>query len=314
MCKKFFQKSGTIILIFLVITFLTFSLTWLSPSDPAEIKLSKTGIAPTQELLDATRKEMGLDQPMLVQYGNWLAGVLTGDMGASYRTNEPVMDELLKALPTTIVLTVFTMLLVVVFSIPIGILCAKYKDGVFDNIMRFITYFFTSIPSFVLGLVLLYVLSVRLNWFTVSPNDGLKGYLMPAFVLGLSLSAWYIRQVRSITLNELSKEYIAGLRARGVQERDILYRHVLKNVLLPVITLIGNSFGMLLGGTTIVENIFSLPGIGHLAIESIHNRDYPVILGYVVWMAVIFLVVNWIVDLSYGWVDPRVRRQQEGNV
>lgn len=300
------------ILIFLGITFLSFCLTYLAPSDAAEIKLNKTGVPPTEELLEQTREEMGLNRPLLVRYGDWLMDMLHGDMGISVRNGKPVMSELKKALPETIVLTAAAMALVMVISIPLGILCARFKNGFFDITVRFITYLFASLPSFFLALVCLYVFSVKLGWFNVIASKSARGIVMPVMVLALSLSAWYIRQVRTIVLDELSKGYIAGSRARGVPERKILFSHVLKNAMLPIMTLLGVSLASMLGGTTIVENIFSWPGLGKLAMDAISARDYPVIQGYVVWMALIFLLVNFLVDLSYGIIDPRVRAGKEG--
>ncbi len=305
--------SGKIVILaalLIGITFVSFSLSYLSPSDPAEIKLNKTGVAPTAEMLERTREEMGLNRPMPVQYVSWLRGILRGDMGISLRSGHPVAAELEKALPKTLVLTVVSMGMVMAFSVPVGVLCARYKDRGFDYIVRLLTFIFASIPSFFLALLFLYVLCVRLGWFTVIASKGLKGMMMPACVLAAGLSAWYIRQVRAIVLEELGKAYVLGARARGVTERSILFRHVLGNSLLPILTLVGITLAGLLGGATIVENIFSWPGLGKLAIESISARDYPMIQGYVLWMAAIFLTVNFLVDLSYGWLDPRIRRKR----
>ena len=305
--------SGKIVILaalLIGITFVSFSLSYLSPSDPAEIKLNKTGVAPTAEMLERTREEMGLNRPMLVQYVSWLRGILRGDMGISLRSGHPVAAELEKALPKTLVLTVVSMGMVMAFSVPVGVLCARYKDRGFDYIVRLLTFVFASIPSFFLALLFLYVLCVRLGWFTVIAPKGLTGMMMPACVLAAGLSAWYIRQVRAIVLEEMGKSYVLGARARGVTERSILFRHVLGNSLLPILTLVGITLAGLLGGATIVENIFSWPGLGKLAMEAISARDYPMIQGYVLWMAAIFLIVNFLVDLSYGWLDPRIRRKR----
>ncbi|MCD2491837.1 ABC transporter permease [Lacrimispora sp. NSJ-141] len=308
MIKFLARKTGMLILIFIGITFLSFCLTYLSPSNPAEIKLNKTGVPPTEELLEQTREEMGLNRPLLVRYGDWLFDMMKGDMGTSIRNGKPVVSELKKALPQTAALTLVSMAAVLLISIPFGVLCARFKDGPFDIAVRFVTYLFASLPSFFLALVFLYLFSVKLGWFPVIAPKGIRGIIMPALVLALTLSAWYIRQVRTIVLDELSKEYIAGSRARGVPEREILFSHVLRNAMLPITTLVGVSLAGMLGGTTIVENVFSWPGLGQLAMEAITARDYPVIQGYVVWMALIFLLVNFLVDLSYGWIDPKVRR------
>ena len=309
MSNYFIRKLGMLLAIFASITFLSFCMTYLSPSDPAEIRLNKLGVAPTQEMLELTREEMGLNRPLIVQYGSWLNNMIQGDMGNSLRTSKPVINELKEALPKTISLSMLSIIIIMVLSIPLGISCAKYRDSIFDKTVRFVTYMFASIPSFFLALIFLYVFSVRLGWFTIIGSDGIKGMIMPSMVLALTLSAWYIRQIRAIVLEELGKDYIIGAMARGVPEHNILFDHVLYNSLLPILTLVGITFAGLLGGTTIVETIFSWPGLGKLAMDSISARDYPMIQGYVVWMTMIFLLVNFIVDLSYGWIDPRVRKQ-----
>lgn len=293
------------------ISFLSFAISYLAPSDSAQILLEKSGVPVTEEVLQKKREEMGLDKPMLMQYKNWLVNFLKGDMGTSYKSKKPVFEELLKYLPNTLMLTLISTFIVVLISTPIGILCAKYKDGLFDNLVRFITYLFNSLPSFFVSLVVLYFLAVKLHLFNVIGGRNMKDMIMPVMVLVLSMSSWHIRQIRAIILGELNKDYVLGSRARGVSEKDILTKHVLKNSLVPIITLIGISFGALLGGSVIVENIFTWPGLGKLAIDAITNRDYPVIQGYVVWMALIFLIVNSLVEFSYVLLDPRVKK--EGN-
>lgn len=312
MGKYLMKKIGTLFLILIGITFLSFCLTWLSPSDPAEIKLNKTGVAPTEELLEQTREEMGLNRPLLVQYGDWLGDLMQGDLGTSLRTDRPVSVELMKAIPQTVILTFAAMAVVILLSVPTGILCARFKDGVFDRCIRYLTYLFASLPNFFLALVILYIFSVRLHLLPVIASKDAKGIIMPVMVLALSLSAWYIRQVRTIVLDELAKGYVAGARARGVPEYQILFQHVLKNSLMPILTLLGVSLASMLGGTTIVENIFSWQGLGKLAMDAITARDYPVIQGYVVFMALVFLLVNFLVEVSCGLVDKRVRSGQEG--
>lgn len=306
------KKTGQLLLIFLGITFLSFCLTGLAPSDPAEIKLNKTGVAPTEELLEKTREEMGLNRPLSVQYADWLKGIFSGDMGTSLRNGKPVADELWKALPKTLILAFFSMAAVTFLSIPLGVGCARFQNSLFDRMVRLLTYLLASMPSFFLALLFLYLFSVKLGWLPViASKNGARGYLMPVLVLALSLSSWYIRQVRVIVLEELAKGYVIGERARGVPEAQILFRHVLKNCMLPLLTLLGISFAGMLGGTTIVENIFSLQGLGKMAMDAISARDYPVIQAYVVWLAMIFLMINFLIDLSYGMIDPRVRAGQE---
>ena len=300
--------AGIQTLILLVgITFLSFLLSWLSPGDAAERMLKKSGMMVTEEQLEAKREELGIDQPLLVQYKNWLVKLCKGDLGTSYKSKKEVVQELAKNLPYTAALTAVAMILVILISLPVGILCAQHRNGLFDNIWRGVTYLFSSLPSFFVALLLMYVLALKLGLLPVIATRNWKGILMPALVLALTLSAWYIRQVRAIVLKELSKGYIDGLKSRGISRRKILFGHVLKNSMLPL----GISIGNMMGGTTIVESIFSWPGVGKMAVDAINYRDYPVIQGYVVWMALIFLVINFAVDASYQFFDPRVRKGVE---
>ena len=309
MLQSVLKKIGSFLL--LGITFLSFLLSYLSPSDPVEIMMKKKGNMVSEEVIEQKREELGLNQPLVVQYVNWLKGIVKGDFGTSYKSNKPVLQEIQKCLPYTIKLTLLSMFLTIVISTPLGVLCARYKDGWLDNLLRFVTYLFSSLPSFFLALVLMYCFALKLKWFPVIAKGSTGGIVMPALVLSLTLAAWYIRQVRAIVLGELEKEYIDGLLARGVSETKIMFGHVLRNCLMPLVTLVGISFGTMLGGSTIVESIFTWPGVGKMAVDSITSRDYPVIQGYVVWMALIFLFINALVEISYSLLDPRLRKGRE---
>ena len=308
MKKRILRGLVQSVILLVGITFLSFLLSWLSPEDAAERMLKKSGMMVTEEQLEAKREELGLNKPLLIQYKDWMINLCKGDLGTSYKSKKEVAAELAKNLPYTAALTAVSMLLVVLISLPIGILCAKYRNGLFDNIWRGLTYLFSSLPSFFIALILMYVFALKLGLLPVIATRDWKGILMPALVLALTLAAWYIRQVRAIVLKEMSKGYIDGLKSRGISERKILFGHVLKNCMLPLVTLFGMSIGNMMGGTTIVESIFSWPGVGKLAVDAINYRDYPVIQGYVVWMALIFLVINFVVDASYQLLDPRVRK------
>ena len=311
MLQSVLKKLGSFLIILLGITFLSFLLSYLSPSDPVEIMMKKKGNMVSEEVIEQKREELGLNQPLVVQYVNWLKGIVKGDFGTSYKSNKPVLQEIQKCLPYTIKLTLLSMFLTIVISTPLGVLCARYKDGWLDNLLRFVTYLFSSLPSFFLALVLMYCFALKLKWFPVIAKGSTGGIVMPALVLSLTLAAWYIRQVRAIVLGELEKEYIDGLLARGVSETKIMFGHVLRNCLMPLVTLVGISFGTMLGGSTIVESIFTWPGVGKMAVDSITSRDYPVIQGYVVWMALIFLFINALVEISYSLLDPRLRKGRE---
>lgn len=292
------------------ITFLSFVLSYLSPGDPAQIMLNNQGVRASEEALAEARHEMGLDQPMIVQYGRWFADLCRGDMGTSYKSNRPVVQELTEKIPGTLILTVTALAVTMLLAIPVGTLCAWHADGWLDRIIRAVTYLFASLPSFFLALLLMYFLSLKLKLFPVIGNLSLRGLVMPVLCLALTLAAWYIRQVRAIILKEMSEPYVEGLKARGVSEGKIIFGHVLRNCRVSMVTLIGISFGSMLGGTTIVESIFSWPGVGKLAVDAITARDYPVIQGYVVWMAVIYLLINFAVELLYPLLDPRVGRRK----
>lgn len=311
MLQSVLKKIGSFLIILLGITFLSFLLSYLSPSDPVEIMMKKKGNMVSEEVIEQKREELGLNPPLVVQYVNWLKGIVKGDFGTSYKSNKPVLQEIQKCLPYTIKLTLLSMFLTIVISTPLGVLCARYKDGWPDNLLRFVTYLFSSLPSFFLALVLMYCFALKLKWFPVIAKGSTGGIVMPALVLSLTLAAWYIRQVRAIVLGELEKEYIDGLLARGVSETKIMFGHVLRNCLMPLVTLVGISFGTMLGGSTIVESIFTWPGVGKMAVDSITSRDYPVIQGYVVWMALIFLFINALVEISYSLLDPRLRKGRE---
>ncbi len=313
MLRYILKKTGSFLIVLVGITFISFLLSYLSPSDPVEIMMKKNGNMVSEEVIRKKREELGLDKPFPVQYAKWVKGILEGDFGTSYKSKKPVLQEIKKCIPYTVRLTVLSMFLTILISTPIGILCAKYKDRLLDNIFRFITYLFSSLPSFFLALVLMYLFSLKLKLFPVIAKGNKSGIVMPALVLSLTLASWYIRQVRAIVLKELEKGYIDGLLTRGVSETRILFGHVLRNCLMPLVTLLGISFGTMLGGSTIVESIFTWPGVGKLAVDAITSRDYPVIQGYVVWMAVIFLVINAIVECSYSLMDPRIRRGKGKN-
>ena len=310
MIKKWLTVIGKTILLLIGITFLSFLLVYHSPGDPAMVALKKSGMRVSEKALELKREELGLNDPFAVQYGRWLNEFFHGDLGESYKTGKAVAGELKKTIPATLLLTVAALALTILISFPIGVLCAKYKDRGFDNMIRFVTYFLSSLPSFFLALLMMYVLSMKLQLLPVIGSVSGKGIIMPALVLALTLSAWYIRQIRGIVLQELEQEYVDGLKSRGASENRILFFHVLKNCMLPIVTLLGMSFGTLLGGSAIVETIFSWPGVGRLAVTSISARDYPVIQAYVVWMAMIYLLINAAVEFLCQILVPRVRREK----
>jgi peptide/nickel transport system permease protein len=287
------------------VTFLAFALAYLSPTDPATQYFSNKGMVPTPAELAAKRAEMGLDRPFLEQYLSWIAGVLHGDLGVSYRSGRSVSDAIFSALPFTLALTATSILLTLAISLPLGLLCSYRPNGVLDNVVRAVTYLFNSLPTFFVALMLLYLLCIQLHWLPVTPKPNLQGIIMPTLAMAIPLSGWYVRQIRAIALEQLNQGYVEGLRARGISERRILAKHILRNIAVPTLTLVGLSVGSLLGGTAIVETIFGWPGVGGLSVSAINSRDYQVVQGYALVMAVVYLVVNALVDLSYRFIDPR---------
>lgn len=308
------QKSNHRILQLLIvlfgISFLTFSLVYLSPGDPAEIMLTECGNIPTPELLAEARADLGLDRPFLVQYGSWLKGVVTGDMGMSYSFKVPVFTKLIACLIPTIALALLALALVIVVSLPLGFLSAVYHNKLPDFLIRGFSFVGISMPSFWLGLILLRIFGVNLGWVSVSGGSAdFRSVILPAVTLALAMSAKYTRQVRVTVLEELNKEYVNGARMRGIAESTILMKHVLPNILLPLVTILGLSFGSLLGGTAVVEIIYNWPGLGNMAVKAIACRDFPLIQGYVLMISLFYMVINILVDLSYPLIDPRLKKQ-----
>ena len=301
------RRCAQFIPVFFGITVLSFTLIHLAPSDPVSVRLSLGGIAVDPTAAAQMRTEMGLDRPLPIQYGDWLMRFLHGDMGTSYRSDRPVAAMLLQALPYTLAIAASAMLLTLLISLPLGIAIAAYRNSVLDCTVRYLTFIGNAVPSFIVGILLMFLFSYQLGWIPVLAGNSPIGMVLPTAALALIMSARYIRQIRAATLDELAKDYIVGLRARGITERRILFGNVLKNIMGVVITLTAISVGSLLGGVVIIETLFSRPGVGSLLMTAINSRDYPVIQAAVVWMVLAYFVVNLLADLSYRRFNPRVR-------
>lgn len=306
--KRFLQ----LIPILLGITLLSFILMQSSSMDAIDVMEQNTGGAMSEEEKAAIREELGLDKPIAEQYIVWLGGILTGDMGVSYVSGQPVFSTFVSKLPATIALTITSILLTVLISIPLGIISAVKQNRFVDYMIRFLSFIGNSLPNFFVSLLLIYFFSLKLGWFPVMANaQGWKSIILPTLTLALAMASKYTRQVRATVLEELNKDYVQGARARGIQENKILYFSVLKASMLTIVTLLALSIGSLLGGTEIVESIFMWDGVGKMAVDAITMRDYPVIQAYVIWMAVIYVMVNLITDIIYCYLDPRIRIGQE---
>ena len=294
--------------ILLAITFLSYGMMRIAGSDVVEQKMENTSGTVSQEMIDNARAELGLDKPFVVQYFTWLGNLLRGDMGTSYVSNKPVFSTFVSKLPATLLLTAVSILLTVLISIPLGIWSAVKQNTATDYVIRTASFIGNSLPNFFVSLLLMYFFAIRLGWFPViSGGVSLQSVTLPALTLAIAMSAKYLRQVRATVLDELSKDYVLGARARGVKFSTTLIRSVMKASLVTIITLLTLSIGSLLGGTAIVESIFMWDGVGKLAVDAINMRDYPIIQAYVMWMAIIYVVVNLITDLSYHFLDPRIR-------
>lgn len=307
MRRSIIRRVLQFIPVLLGITFLAFLLIYLSPSDPVSVRMSAGGISVNPEIMESMRRSMGLDRPLLVQYGDWLWNILHGNMGKSYITDADVLDQILKALPYTLKMAGASLLLTLCISIPVGILTAAMQNSKFDYVVRVMAFVGNALPNFIIALCLMFIFSYRLGWIPVLATTKPIGLILPALTLALVMSSRYIRQIRAAMLDELSKGYVVGLRSRGLSETTILYKNVLKNIMVTVITLTGISLGSLLGGTVIVETVFTWPGLGSLIMEGISQRDYPVVQAVIVWMASAFMVVNLLTDISYTVFNPKIK-------
>lgn len=307
MRRSIIRRVLQFIPVLLGITFLAFLLIYLSPSDPVSVRMSAGGISVSPEIMESMRRSMGLDRPLLIQYGDWLWNILHGNMGKSYITDADVLDQILKALPYTLKMAGASLLLTLCISIPVGILTAAMQNSKFDYVVRVMAFVGNALPNFIIALCLMFIFSYRLGWIPVLATTKPIGLILPALTLALVMSSRYIRQIRAAMLDELGKGYVVGLRSRGLSETIILYKNVLKNIMVTVITLTGISLGSLLGGTVIVETVFTWPGLGNLIMEGISQRDYPVVQAVIVWMASAFMVVNLLTDISYTVFNPKIK-------
>ena len=308
MKKYVLKRLLQLIPILLGITFLSFAMMRVAGSDAVTELYTNRGTEVSQEIIDARRAELGLDKPFLIQYFSWLGGMLTGDMGQSYVSGADVFSTFLSKLPATLLLTGLSIALTVIISIPLGIFSAMKQDRIPDLLLRFCSFIGNALPNFFVAMLFMQLFSIKLKLLPViSDGVNLKSALLPALTLAVSMSAKYMRQVRATVLEEWNKDYVQGAMARGIRKKIILWQNVMKSSMLTIVTLLALSIGSLLGGTAIIESIFMWDGVGKLAVDAITMRDYPFIQAYVVWMAVIYVLVNLITDLMYHQLDPRIR-------
>ncbi len=307
MKKYVLHRFLQLIPVLIGITFLSFAMMRAAGSDAITELYGDKG-AVSQEIIDAKRAELGLDKPFLVQYLAWVGGMMRGDMGVSYISGKDVFQTFISKLPATLLLTALSIVMTVVISIPLGVLTAVRHDKLTDYVLRFFSFVGNSLPNFFVALLLMQIFSIKLRILPViSKGLSIQSAMLPTLTLAIAMSAKYMRQVRAAVLEELNKDYVIGAKARGVRSSVILWKSVLKSSMLTIITLLALSIGSLLGGTAIIESIFMWDGVGKLAVDAITMRDYPMIQAYVVWMAIIYVLVNLITDLLYHALDPRIR-------
>ena len=308
--KRFIIKRLLwLIPVMLVISIISFLLIYLSPGDPVEIFLSKGGDIPSLSAIEAMRAKLGLDQPMWKQYMTWIINIFHGDFGNSIASGCPVLNEILKYFPNTLKLTFLSMGLTLLISIPLGIWAAVKENKAVDYLIRIVSFINSSMPGFFVALILIYIFSVRLQMFPTISTGNSDGIVLPTAALVICLSASYVRQVRAAIIKEMGEEYIQMVRARGIRERIILLRNALKRIMPAILTIAGINIGHLLGGTAIIEIVFTYPGVGRRAVEAITDMDYPMIQGYVLLMAAIYVLVNLTVDILHAYADPLVRHR-----
>jgi peptide/nickel transport system permease protein len=287
------------------VTTLVFFLMRVLPGDPAQLMLSSTG--GSSEQIDRLRHSLGLDEPLLVQYGRFVEGAVHGDLGPSFRSSEPVTTQIMQQLPSTIRLTVASLLIATVVGVTLGVASAIWQHTWVDSFAMSIAMVGICAPSFWLGLVLIFLFSFRLHWLPATGSEGIQRLILPALTLGLGDAAVIARLMRSSVVEAFHQEYVVVARAKGLSEFRVTLGHALKNALIPAVTLIGLQVGFLLGGAVIVETVFSRQGIGRLAVTAIIAKDYPVVQGIVLFTAIAYVLINLAVDLLYGFLDPRIR-------
>lgn len=300
--KKVFET----LLFFLILTFISFLVVKLAPGDPVRNILGVDDLTATAEQIEALREELGLNKPIIVQYGMWLGRLVQLDLGQSVMTHKSVVSEIASAFPATLILTFSSLFVMLLMALPLGILAALYRDSFIDKFANGFSLFGTSIPGFWLGLIIIDLFAVRLKLFPAMGIGGISHLVLPSLTLGISMAPPYIRLLRASIIESKQKDFVRAARARGIDEKSIFFFHIFRDSLLPVVTVFGVSLGSLLGGTVITEVIFGYPGLGKLAIEAIVKRDYAVIQGFILFMGVMVFIINTLLDRSYRWINPAI--------
>lgn len=314
MLQFFIRRSATVLLVLVGVSILTFSLMYMTPGDPARTILQQQmGQVPSAEDVQAFREEHGLNRPIIIQYLDWVGSVMTGDFKKSYYQETKVSTLILDRAIPTLELAVAGMAVAILISLPAGVISAVHQGELPDYFSQFAALLGISMPNFWLGYLLIILFSLQLGLLPTYGVGGIDNLILPAITLGSGMAAIITRLVRSSMLEVLDEPYIATARSKGLHERIVIYKHALRNALIPVITIIGLQFGYVLNGAVVVEIVFQRPGLGNLLIQSIFNRDYPVVQGLVLIIAVIFVLTNFAVDVTYRYIDPRISFEGGGS-
>jgi peptide/nickel transport system permease protein len=292
--------------IVLGVTFIIFFITDITPGDPAVLML---GEAAPREAVEALREAMGLNDPFLQRYANYVWNLLRGDLGISYVTRSGVLEEIFARFPTTLLLAFYGTILSILIGIPLGILSATKQYTIYDSTATALGLTMVSIPNFWLGLMLIILFSVNLGWLPPSGVASPQAWILPIITIGTGSAAMVMRITRSSMLEVIRQDYIRTARAKGQKESVIIWKHAMRNAMIPVVTAVGLDFGMLLGGAVLTETIYSIPGLGRFMVDSIRTRDFPIIQGGVLFLAIVFSLVNLLVDILYAYIDPRIKSQ-----
>jgi peptide/nickel transport system permease protein len=302
--------------VLVVVTLIVFMTMRILPGDPIYMIMTTVDTSKaTMEEIELVRHEFGLDRPLIVQYALWFSGVLRGDLGMSIVQHQPVINEIVRRVPITLNLSVLALLIASCIGIPAGVICAIRRGTWIDTVVTILANTGITIPIFWLGLILIYVFALQLHWLPVqgytSPlvdlGKNIRQTIMPIFCLSIFAIASLTRQTRSSMLEVMRQDYIRTAWSKGLKERVVITRHALKNGLIPVITLLGMSLSYIIGGSVLIETVFNIPGMGRMAVNAVFSHDYPVVQGFILLIAIVVLTVNLIVDISYGWLDPRIR-------
>ncbi|PTI43627.1 ABC transporter permease [Staphylococcus succinus] len=305
--KNILSRIGQMIIVLFVLSTITFILMKLTPGDPINKILHLDVANVSNDQIKATKEKLGLNQPILIQYIQWLGQIVRLNFGKSYQTGEPVINELIYYTPTTLIIALCTIILVFIVAVPLGIIAAKYYHTWIDTIIRTVTSFTVSMPSFFLGTMLIYIFSQKFDLLPSSGVDSIAGYILPITSLSIGMSAYYVRLMRSSLVELYQSKEVKASRLRGMSERYILWEDLFKPAIIPIITVLGMSIGSLIGGTVVIENLFGIPGVGRFLVDSIRARDYPVVQGAVIMIGCFVVLANTLGDLLLLWIDPKRR-------